>query len=114
MAEERLIPDDPIAFIRERVRRRRILWTHHVNMRLRNRSISRRAILDAVETFELVEAYPADKYLPSFLVLAKGAIDAFHVLFAVDESGDNVRIVTAYRPDSDEWLPDLRSRRRKA
>ena len=29
-----------------------------------------------------VEAYPDDKYLPSFLVPATGAENAFHVLFA--------------------------------
>ena len=43
----------------------------HVNMRLAGRFIRRDTILDAVETFELVEAYPDDKYLPSYLVLGR-------------------------------------------
>ena len=52
--------------------------------------------------FSRRESYPADKYLPSFLVLAKTVTDAFHVLFALDQAGDNVRVVTAYRPDADD------------
>ncbi|HEX8408768.1 MAG TPA: DUF4258 domain-containing protein [Thermoanaerobaculia bacterium] len=62
-----------------------------------------------METYELVEAYPEDKYLPSYLIIAA---DTFHVLFATDVAGDNVRVVTAYRPDWSEWLPDLRTRRK--
>jgi len=61
--------------------------------------------------YELVEAYPDDKYLPSYLILARHDRDAFHVLFAADVQGDNVRVVTAYRPDPFEWQPDLKARR---
>ena len=93
--------------------RRRLLWTYHVNMRLAGRFIRRDTILDAVETFELVEAYPDDKYLPSYLVLGRAGRDAFHVLFAIDVETDNVRIVTAYRPDAAEWQDDLKTRRPK-
>ena len=57
-------------------------WSYRVNMRLVGRFIPREAILDAVETFELVEAYPDDKYLPSYLVLGRAGTDAFHALFA--------------------------------
>ena len=105
------IPDDPLKFIQECVRKRSILWTYHVNMRLENRFISRDEILGAVESFKIIEAYPEDKYLPSFLILAKGEKAAFHVLVALDFEGDNVRIITAYRPSQDRWMPDLMTRR---
>jgi hypothetical protein len=82
-------------------------------MRLAGRFIPREMILDAVETFEVVEAYPDDKYLPSYLILGRAGGDAFHVLFATDVEGDNVRVVTAYRPDPDEWHDDLKTRRRR-
>ena len=111
MAGSRRVPEDPLAFIRERLRQRQVLWTHHVNMRLRGRSISRQTILDAVDEYEVVEAYPRDKYLPSYLVLARYGRGAFHVVFAADVEGENVRVVTAYRPDPSEWLPDLKTRR---
>jgi hypothetical protein len=82
-------------------------------MRLSGRFITRESILGAVDTLELVEAYPDDKYLPSYLVLGRADPDTFHVLVAVDVEGDNVRIVTAYRPDVGEWLEDLKTRRPK-
>jgi len=97
-----------LEFIQRCVRERRILWTYHVNMRLERRRITRDEILDAVDTYTIVEAYPEDKYLPSYLVLAA---ETFHVLFAVDVENDHVRVVTAYRPDLGEWQPGFRMRR---
>ena len=82
-------------------------------MRLTGRFISREAILAAVATYQLVEAYPDDKYLPSYLILARHGSQAFHVLFATDVEGDNVRVVTSYRPDPGEWEADLKARRLK-
>ncbi len=80
-------------------------------MRLAGRFISREAILAAVETYQVVEGYPEDRYLPSYLILARHGAEAFHVLFAVDVEGDNVRIVTSYRPDRGEWQDDMKTRR---
>lgn len=102
------LPQNPVAFIQDCVRRRAIYWTYHVNMRLDRRHISREEILAAVDSYQLVEAYPEDKYLPSYLVLASGT---FHVLFAIDTEGDNARVATAYRPDPDEWEPGFLRRK---
>jgi hypothetical protein len=113
VASETRLPDDPVRFVRERIRRGRILWTYHVNMRLAGRFIPREAVLAAVDTYELVEAYPDDKYLPSYLLLGGHGSEAFHLLCAADVEGDNVRIVTAYRPDAGEWQADLKTRRPK-
>ena len=81
-------------------------------MRLAGRFIPRETILAAVTTYELVEAYPADKYFPSYLILARHGSDVFHVLFATDVESDNVRVVTSYRPDPGERQADLRGRAR--
>ena len=81
-------------------------------MRLRRRFIERTSILSAVDLFEIVESYPDDKYLPSYLVYAQSGGTVFHVLFAVDVSADNVRVVTAYRPDPKDWEQDLKTRRK--
>ena len=81
-------------------------------MRLAGRFIRRESIFATVETYELIEAYPDDKYLPSYLVLARHGSDAFHVLFAADVGGENVRVVTSYRPDLGEWEDDFRTRRK--
>ena len=106
-----MVPDNPLVFIQVCVRARRVLWTYHVNMRLSGRFIPRNAILDAVDSYEVIEAYPTDKYLPSYLILGRSSGDVFHVLFAVDLEEDNVRVVTAYRPSTDEWNADMKTRR---
>lgn len=111
MGPPRKLPVDPLTFIQQYVRSRRIVWTYHVNMRLQGRYIARGEVLAAVDSYEIIEPYPEDKYLPSYLVLAKHEGYGFHVLFATDVEGDNVRVVTAYRPDPGEWNPDLRTRR---
>jgi hypothetical protein len=82
-------------------------------MRLKGPFIPRKAIIDAVESYEIVEAYPGDKYFPSYLVLGRSAGEAFHILFAANVEGDNVRVVTAYRPSADEWGGDLKSLKRR-
>jgi len=83
-------------------------------MRLKQRFISRDAILNSVDTYEILEDYPHDKYLPSYLVLARYDMDVFHVLFATDVKGDNVRVVTAYRPSIEEWCEDMKTRRKQS
>jgi hypothetical protein len=105
------LPKDALEFIRRCVRERKVHWTYYVNIRLAGRYISRDEVFEATENYELIESYPDDKHLPSYLVWAKSHRGAFHVLFAVDVNGDNVRIVTAYRPNPDEWESDLRSRK---
>jgi uncharacterized protein DUF4258 len=80
-------------------------------MRLQGRFISREAILGAAKSYEIIESYPDDKYLPSYLVLGRSAGEVFHVLFAADVKGGNVRVVTAYRPSPGEWEADWKTRR---
>ncbi len=89
-----------------------MLWTYHVNLRLGERFIARETIMEAAESYEIIETYPDDKYLPSYLVLGRCGEEAFHVLFAADVDGQNVRIITAYYPSPDEWEEDLKTRRR--
>jgi hypothetical protein len=40
-------------------------------MRLKGRFIPREAILASTESYEIIEEYPKDKYLPSCLVYAE-------------------------------------------
>jgi hypothetical protein len=111
MAEPKF-PDDPLSFIRECIRGGQILWTYHVNMRLAQRFIARETIIQAAESYEIVEEYREDKYFPSYLLLGRQGEEGFHVLFGADTEGQNVRIVTAYYPSLEEWEADLKTRRR--
>jgi hypothetical protein len=108
---ERKLPDDPLEFIRKCVKQGKIFWTYHVNMRLRGRFLNRQAILQSNERYEIIEEYPKDKYLPSYLVSSEYQGDIIHILFAVDLAGENVRIVTAYRPNPEEWDEEFKTRR---
>ena len=111
MSPERVVPDDPLEFIQRCIKERKIKWTYHVNMRLKGRFIPRKTIIESVDKFEIIEEYPEDKYLPSYLIYSQHQNLGFHVLFAVDVLGDNVRIVTAYYPNPEEWEKDLRKKR---
>ena len=113
MQPDRILPTDPLAFIRECVGQGRILWTYHVTMRLEARFISRRAILETTGEYRIIESYPDDKYLPSYLVWSKHEGTIFHILFAADVANKNVRIVTAYRPSPEEWEGDMETRRKR-
>lgn len=107
----RRCPNDPLQFIQRCVQERKVLWTYHVNMRLIGRFISRRAIIESFADYEVIEEYPDDKYLPSYLIFSQYSGDILHVLFAVDVAEDNVRIITAYRPSAEEWDEDFKKRR---
>jgi hypothetical protein len=80
-------------------------------MRLQKRALTAAMLHDAVETLEIIEAYPQDKYLPSFLLRGESEDCVFHAHIATDVEGRNIRVVTIYLPDPDEWDGELRLRR---
>ncbi|MBU1366902.1 MAG: DUF4258 domain-containing protein [Candidatus Omnitrophica bacterium] len=100
-----------LEFIKSCIRHRRIYWTYHVNMRLKERFISREAILASVDTYEVIEKYPQDKYLSSYLIYAEDKGGAIHIQIAIDRENENIRIVTVYRPTIDRWEREFKVRR---
>jgi hypothetical protein len=82
-------------------------------MRLQQRNLRSDMLVAAVDSFEIVENYPDDKYLPGFLLRAETAGVVFHVQVATDVQGNNVRIVTMSAPEPDEWDQDFRVRRKR-
>lgn len=104
-----------LGFIQRCVREGRLLWTYHVNMRLRQRGIARRMVTESTDSYRIVEYYAqsqASRYLPSHLIYAEHNGEAIHVLFAVDAEGDTVRVITVYRPDPSEWEADFLRRKK--
>ena len=96
--------------IKSCIKSRRILWTYHVTMRMADRAITRRTVLDAVQSYEVLEMYPDDKYMPSCLLRGELNEMFFHIACAFDVENDNVRIISAYRPSPEKW--DAEGRRR--
>ena len=70
-----------LEFIQTCVRERKIVWTYHVNMRLKGRFIPREFILNSANSYEIIEGYSQDKYFPSYLVYARYENEAFHILY---------------------------------
>jgi hypothetical protein len=80
-------------------------------MRLQERRLTGEALRKALPTLEIIEAYPDDKYLPSFLVRGEVPKFVFHALVATDLAGYNIRVVTMYLPDPNKWEAGGRTRR---
>ena len=82
-------------------------------MRLQQRALDAAALRDGAAGLEIIEAYPDEKYLPSFLLRGEIRGTAFHAQIATDVEGNNVRVVTMYIPDTDEWVEGFRKRRKR-
>ena len=102
-----------LEFIRSCVRQRRIYWTYHVNMRLKGRFIPREIILRSADTYEIIEGYPKDRYLPSYLVYAEYEKDIIHIHIAADVKNKSITVITAYRPSTDKWEKDFKTRKKR-
>ena len=68
-------------------------------------------IFSAVDTFEIIESNPDDKYLPSYLIYGKTTSAVIHVLFGIDCADNNIRVITAYYPDPVQWMDDFKRRK---
>ncbi|MEE8483957.1 MAG: hypothetical protein V3S46_05090, partial [Nitrospinota bacterium] len=44
------LPNEPLEFIRRCVAERKILWTYHVNMRMKDRFISREMLIESAQS----------------------------------------------------------------
>jgi hypothetical protein len=105
------LPDAPLAFITDCLSAGRVRWTYHVTMRIQKRALTAGMLDAAMESLEIIESYPEDKYLPSFLLRGESSGSVFHAQIATDVEGKNIRIVTMYIPDPDGWDQGLRMRR---
>lgn len=59
-------------------------------------------LVEAVDSLEIIESYPDDKYLPSFLLRGECQGTVFHAQVATDVEGGDIRVVTIYLPRPDK------------
>ena len=93
----------------------RLLLTYHVDMRLRERRVARHLVMGSVDTYQIIEHYPASqasRCLPSCRIRAEDTEGVIHVLLALDREGNNVRVFTVYRPDPRQWETGFTRRKR--
>ena len=89
-----------------------IRMTQHMALRCRERKIRYADIKNAILTGEIIENYPEDHPQPSCPVLGNTLHDdPIHVVVGVGEEA--LWLITAYYPDRDTWMPDLRTRKEK-
>lgn len=82
---------------------------HAVDQSIRRR-ISRYEIEEAIETGEVIEDYPSDKYGPSCLILGFTVAGRPLHIQCTHPSRTRVKIITVYEPSAEEWI-DHRERR---
>ncbi len=100
-----------LANIREALEEGRIELTAHALKRMVERNISKREIMETGRNLELIEDYADDKYYPSCLLLGDTARGRPLHLHASRIPGENVRLITIYEPNSEEWVDNFRRRR---
>ncbi|MBR1560159.1 MAG: DUF4258 domain-containing protein [Clostridia bacterium] len=91
--------------LRELCRRETLVVSLHCMKRLTERDIGLSEVIRAIMTGEIIEDYPDDYPYPSCLVLGEG----LHVVAGVGDG--RLWLITAYRPDPDQWEDDMRTRR---
>ena len=99
-----------IDILRSLCNNKAIKWTEHIALRMLKRQISRRQVIAAIQTGEIIEQYPDDTPYPSCLVLGRDT-DGQSLHVVCGSARDSIWMITAYYPDSAEWEDDLKTRR---
>jgi hypothetical protein len=93
------------------VKDNRIEWQRHALERMMERGISRETAKNVLLSGELIEDYPNDEPYPSALFLGWVDKEPFHVVTAFDLVTDYCFIITTYKPDSEHFESDYKTRR---
>ena len=90
----------------------KIALKRHTILRMRQRKIAADEIKEALLNGTLIEEYPADRPLPSGLVLGyTGKGKTIHAVVAVDEDEPMLWVITVYEPNPTEWEEGFEKRR---
>lgn len=97
--------------IRELLQEDKIQWSGHVLARMQQRGIRVKDVIEAIISGEMIEYYSSDYPYPSCLI--SGSCKDGKRLHVVCSLGKgNVWMITAYYPNTNEWLEDFKTRRR--
>lgn len=99
-----------ISVLRECCSNHKILWSTHAASRIQQRGILRIDVLNCIMNGEIIEDYPNDYPHPSCLLFGYSMNKkVIHVVAGYD--GNNLFIITAYYPNTEKFLDDLKTRR---
>jgi hypothetical protein len=97
--------------IRDKFQRGLVEYSLHAVRRMMARGIATAEVLECIMAGEVIEDYPEDKYGPSCLIFGRTSKRALHVQCTYP-SRPLIKVITAYEPDSAEWLENLKERRK--
>jgi hypothetical protein len=97
--------------LREAIQNGMIEWQTHALERMMKRGISREIVKEVLLTGEIIEDYPDEKPFPTALSLGWFRGEPFHVVTALNPLTGYCFVITVYRPDSDHFGPDYKTRR---
>jgi hypothetical protein len=90
------------------------LVTKHARGVMAERDITTEQIEKSVEFGEIIEREPYDQPYPSVLVLGwLESGDPLHIKFSRSPHAPNLRMVTVYEPDEEEWESDYKTRKKR-
>lgn len=96
--------------IRERFNKGEFILSLHALKRAAEREIDSSQMTEAVNSGEIIEDYPNDKYGPSCLIFGRTSNSRpLHIQVSYP---DITKVITVYEPSLQEWEDDLRMRKR--
>ncbi|QFY44442.1 DUF4258 domain-containing protein [Candidatus Methylospira mobilis] len=90
----------------------KLVYRQHAIRRMFERNINTDDVTAALTTGNEIEKYPNDTPYPSCLWLGYSGSRPLHIVFADNTEDDERIVITAYEPDSAQWLPDFTKRAR--
>lgn len=98
--------------LRECVKANIIEWRKHALERMLQRGISREWVKQALLRGEIIESYQDDRPFESALFFDDN-MGVIHVVASVDEKNMMAYVITAYEPDNENFLDDMKTRRQR-
>jgi len=100
-------------FIRAKAAQGQVKWSTHALGELTPDNLSVPEVEAALQQAEVIEDYPhMHRYLPDCLVLTFNALnEPIHAVVAINEPRGYILVVTVYRPTTQEWQDDWRTRK---
>ncbi|MHB8576674.1 MAG: DUF4258 domain-containing protein [Dehalococcoidia bacterium] len=92
--------------------RRRLIFRMHATRRMFERRVSVADLRSILDAGEVIEEYPQDTPYPSRLVLGFRRLRPLHVVAADVPGASDTIVITVYQPDSREWDPSFKYRRK--
>ena len=99
-----------INYLKNLISAKKIIWKEHATIRLVERGISRKDVLECIISGDIIEEYVSDKPFPSCLILGFLSNNKpIHVVCSTDN--EYLYIITAYVPTLYKWNEDFKTRK---